>query len=106
MDLYSCSDLALFPSSTETFGNTIAEKMTFSLPIVIKNASYANAFYTKDELQKCSFTDVEEGVNVLKNLLCNPSELVDMARSNYEKSNKFLSIENWSRRYLKIVRDL
>jgi glycosyltransferase involved in cell wall biosynthesis len=106
IDLYVSSDLALFPSSTETYGNTIAEKMSFSLPIIIKKASYANAFFKDDELAKCSFSDAEEGATVIEYLLRNPSELVSMAKENYVKSSMFLSIENWTEKYLEIVKDL
>ena len=102
--LYSTSHIAIFPSQTETYGNTIAEKMAFGLPVVIRDASYAHAFFTSDELLVCSFKDIESGVRVFRKLLDDPMLLNSISQMNYAKSNDFMTTEMWVNAYLDLCK--
>ncbi|MGB1216914.1 MAG: glycosyltransferase, partial [Saprospiraceae bacterium] len=63
--LYASSDIFLFPSDTETFGNVVIEAMASGLPCVLAAAGGPNSFVTHEET----------------GLLCSPFEVEDY----YEK---------------------
>lgn len=60
-ELYLNSDLAIFPSKTETFGNPLVEALYFALPVIAPSREYAidilgdaGIFYTPESIENCT----------------------------------------------------
>ncbi|MEW6996617.1 glycosyltransferase [Colwelliaceae bacterium BS250] len=59
--LYLSSDLAIFPSKTETFGNPLVEALYFALPVIAPSREYAldilgdvGIFYNPESVEDCT----------------------------------------------------
>lgn len=77
---YAASDVFLFPSTTETFGNVTLEALASGVPSVVANAT-GNRSLVQDEWNGCLVTprDVPEFTRVILDLANDPAKRARMA---------------------------
>ena len=99
---YSSSDILLFPSYLETFGNAFIEAMSFGLPICAVDLPYARSVCDDAALyyQKDSLEDAAEKILKLKNDMDFRRE---MSAKSKERLKEFPSWEEVAKRYLSIL---
>jgi glycosyltransferase involved in cell wall biosynthesis len=104
IEFYKKSDLVIFPSKSETFGNPLIEGMFFSIPIIAPDKDYsrsilgkAGLFYKEDSADDC--------MSLLISLLSDRSKYLSYSQASYERSFAFPDSKEWFNQYLSLVED-
>jgi len=99
---YLNSDLMIFPSNAETFGNPIIESMFFSLPLIMPNKDYAltllgnkGAYYDSQSEESC--------LNLITGLLTDREKYYQYSIYCYERSFLFPDSKSWVNKYVKLL---
>lgn len=99
---YLNSDLMIFPSNAETFGNPIIESMFFSLPLIMPNKDYAltllgnkGAYYDSQSEESC--------LDLITGLLTDREKYYQYSIYCYERSFLFPDSKNWVNKYVKLL---
>lgn len=89
-DLYASSDLFVFPSTTETFGNVVLEAMASGLPVV-GAAQGGSVDLVKPGVNGllAKPLDGDDFARQVKSLLDNPKTIKKMAKGALETASKF-----------------
>lgn len=98
IDYYQQTDLFIFPSKSETFGNPIIEAMFFSCPLLLPDLGYSRAlaesvakFYDPSSANECADAIVQIATN---------SEILQKLRTDSHQAGKEqLSVEDWFNLY-------
>ncbi|WP_102261242.1 glycosyltransferase family 4 protein [Mesobacillus jeotgali] len=98
-EVYSASDLFIFPSATETFGNVVLESLASGTPVIGANAGGVKSII-QDGLtgRLCTPHDIEQFTEAVTGLLTSDSKRIQMG---YEARNYALT-QKWG----KIFNDL
>jgi len=104
--VYASSDVFLFPSDTETYGNVIIEAMSSGLPAVAANSGGPTGIIN-DGVNGflCSSHDARDYLNRIERLL-NDKSLYDSVRSNGLEMTNSLSWENLAKQYFQDLKQL
>ncbi len=111
--IYASSDVFLFPSKTETFGNVFLESYASGLPIISYNYGAAKKIYTNHQtgfLMPLNILNEEElWLKYIENYIKNP-ELIKKHKHNILNEHKFklhkLSWEGISNQLIRYYRNL
>jgi|GEM_PF-1070099 glycosyltransferase involved in cell wall biosynthesis len=101
-DIYQQSDLFIFPSNAETFGNPMIEAMCYGLPLVLPDLGYARAiassagnYYYPDDAVSCA--------TLIKSLLCQSGLYKQRSIDSYGTFSQFQNVEDWIMLYLQTL---
>lgn len=96
---YSKSDIFIFLSESETFGNPIAEATFFKIPLLLPNRPYARII-ADDKAAYFELDDPSSFIAAIEKIICR----YDMYSSlSTALSSSFLQSSEWSQRYRNIV---
>lgn len=91
---YASSDIFLFPSATETFGNVTLEAMASGLPTVCADATGSRSIVVKDVTGFLAEPGSEaEFIGYVEKLICSPELRSRMAQAGLERSRGY----SWDR---------
>jgi glycosyltransferase involved in cell wall biosynthesis len=91
---YKQTNLFIFPSKSETFGNPIIEAMFFSCPLVLPDLGYARALADKT----AEFYDPKSALacaQAIIDIANDPIKLKTMQKNSFEVGKSQLSVEDW-----------
>ena len=89
--MYASSDVFLFPSVTETFGNVVLEAMTSGLPCVIADSGGSKDFIKHGVNGfKCSPYDAHEYLNCIAEIIEKPELARQFSINGIETSKKYI----------------
>lgn len=100
--VYACSDLFIFPSATETFGNVVLESLASGTPVI-----GADAGGVKDILQHgstgllCNPNNVSEFVEAINNLLTNTK----LRKRMETEGRKYALTQSWDQIFFNLVKE-
>jgi phosphatidylinositol alpha 1,6-mannosyltransferase len=87
---YASSDLFLFPSDTETFGNVTLEAMASGLPTVCADAAGSRDLVTDGTTGRlCPPEDADAFTDAVRNLIADASRRERMGTAAYKRSQDF-----------------
>ena len=108
-EVYAASDLFVFPSSTETFGNVVLEALASGTPVIGANAGgVKNIVHSGETGLLCTAGNVEEFTDSIILLLDNDNlrEKIGKAGRDYALTQKWDQIfENLTWHYIKILNE-
>ena len=105
-EVYASSDVFVFPSPTETFGNVVLEAMASGLPCVIANEGGSRDFI-EDGFNgyKCEVNNAEEYLDKIGKIIKQP-ELARSFSDNALERSKIYSWETLAERYFEDLKFL
>lgn len=102
--IYEQSHLIIYPSSSETFGNTILESMNYGLPIVVPDLKYSKSilsdsalFFNHDKIAEC--------LNLISMLMFDDNFYLRSSLKSWNHTKHFDDNSNWVKKLLKSFKD-
>ncbi len=91
-EAYACSNIMVFPSATETFGNVVLESLACGTPVIGANSGGVKNIITDGKTGVlCPPKDADAFLSSIYSLLQNKEKLIQMgiATSSYAKSKSW-----------------
>ena len=103
---YLVSDLFVFASYSEGFGNVLLEAMSFGLPVISRYISDVTDTFIEHGISGYLFSDDDSFVAALEALIADPSQRRDMGERARQRVYDSFLITDIARRYVSLYRSI
>jgi glycosyltransferase involved in cell wall biosynthesis len=103
---YLISDIFVFASYSEGFGNVLLEAMSFGLPVISRYINDVTDTFIEHGLSGYLFSDDESFKAALEALIAEPSQRRDMGERGRQRVHDSFLITDIARRYVSLYRSI